>query len=290
MDLIVADDSKQNKPSRPGMGPLVAFGGIHVPGEAVRMVEAEIGSICKSFGFPDSGDHPGHPPNYGEFKWSPNADQWMHDNLLVEKRKSFFTEVLRLLHCHGVSAMVALRDTSKNPATKDRQNKQKLETDVTWVFLERANSRLRDCKKEGLVIVDRPGGNSGNEEKLLEKCQDVLYQGTKYVKFDKIALNVVCTSSHLVRLLQAADLVVSCTTAYIGGESPYSPPVFDQGIRPLLRSADGCVGGYGLKLHPDFRYANLYHWLLGDTALSRRGTVLSLPCPDRPYSTGPNCP
>lgn len=52
--------------------------------------------------------------------------------------------------------------------------------------------------------------------------------------------------------------------SYVAGEKKYSPRIF-QSIKPLLETEEGVIGGFGVKLHPDFRYVNLYHWLLGDT-------------------------
>ena len=87
-----------------------------------------------------------------------------------------------------------------------------------------------------------------------------------------------------MRLLQVADLVTSCTTAHVAGRDRYSEPLFDQWVFPLLhRGHAGRVGGYGLKLHPDFRYANLYHWLLGDQQFGRNGAFVTLPDRDRWY-------
>jgi hypothetical protein len=53
---------------------------------------------------------------------------------------------------------------------------------------------------------------------------------------------------------------------------------------PLLlraRAEAGRVGGFGLKLHPDYSFINLYHWLLGDNAHRKEGV---LPSDGWPYS------
>lgn len=67
------------------------------------------------------------------------------------------------------------------------------------------------------------------------------------------------------------------------GESNFSPPIFEC-MKPLFRSETGRVGGVGLKLHPDYKYANLYHWLLGDSHFVRGGSGTPLPMKNRPYS------
>ena len=91
---------------------------------------------------------------------------------------------------------------------------------------------------------------------------ETIREGTQFVDLEKIAL-VLTEDSKNVRLLRLADLIVGCTVAYVGGEGDRSPALFDQHIKPMLRSEQGRIGGVGLKLHADLRYANLYHWLLG---------------------------
>jgi hypothetical protein len=63
-----------------------------------------------------------------------------------------------------------------------------------------------------------------------------------------------------VRLLQTADLITSFTLAMVSGEDRHSAPIFGL-IKFLLMSEMGRIGGVGLKIHPDYVYANLYRWL-----------------------------
>jgi hypothetical protein len=98
----------------------------------------------------------------------------------------------------------------------------------------------------------------------------------------------VATDSKLSRLVQLADVVTACSTSYVAGEARYAPTIFKDGIRPLLREDFGCTGGRGLKLHPDFRYRNLYHWLLGDEHYVRYQNVEhQLPASGYLYSGSP---
>lgn len=41
MDFVFTDDGQLKQPPRPGMGPLVAVGGICIPGEAASKLEGE---------------------------------------------------------------------------------------------------------------------------------------------------------------------------------------------------------------------------------------------------------
>jgi hypothetical protein len=88
------------------------------------------------------------------------------------------------------------------------------EMDVVGMFLERANNQLTARKRHGVVVVDRPTGGRSEETRYLVRCLESLQTGTRFVKPDRIAINVLTTASELVRLLKLADVVVSCSVAY----------------------------------------------------------------------------
>jgi hypothetical protein len=253
------------------MGPLVGFGGLHVPGEFVRGLELGLDALCVEFGFPE----------HEEFKWSPGPELWMRQNLVAEARTDFFTRAIALARAVDAKAMIMIED-------KDRRNAGTAATheeDVVNLFLERANEDLLGGR-EGVVIVDTPSGSRADEDRFLGHCLATIQQGTPYVRFDRIALNVISTKSKLVRLLQLADVITSCTLAYIGGETRWSVPVFEE-IKTILRSDYGRFGGCGVKIHPDLRYRNLYHWLLGDSHFVRSQMGVPLPMASLPYAVSP---
>jgi len=256
------------------MGPLVAVGSVSVPAVTLRNLERSLDDLCRLFGFP-----PGE-----EFKWSPRRDQWMYAQLVEEARENFFGEALRTAAAHEAKALVVIEDTTHRRASQDDITP---EPDVVRMFLERVEQRLAGARSQGVVIADRPSGDRAAEDRFLASCLETLQAGTKYVKPDHIVLSVLSTPSRLVRLIQLADLVASCSLARVAGEGRFSPPVFDQ-IRPLLYRDLGRVGGIGLKIHPDFVYANLYHWLLGDRDLIRWPTGVPLPIEVRPYGREPD--
>lgn len=273
LDVFFADDSRQSSPSRDGMpGPLLSAGGIHVSAERVRSLENALDECCKEAGFPEGPE--------GEFKWSPGRDLWMWGNLVGEDRSAFFEEALRLGRDHDVRGIVVVNDTAHNPAEADDH-----QSDVTSLLLERINLRFRDTCRRGIVVVDRPSGGRGDEDEFLLSCLETLTTGTTYVTFDRIALNVLSTPSHLVRCLQLADLVTSCTTALVGGEDRHAPRTFP-GVREILWTRSDQVGGRGLKIHPS-HYWNLYHWLVGDDIHRVGNTGWPLPRVNRPYAESP---
>jgi hypothetical protein len=181
--------------------------------------------------------------------------------------------------------VVIIEDVSFGRATAAASN----EMDVTRMLIERLEYQCTRSGLDSLVIADRPGGNRQNEDKFLSDCLETLQSGTGYVMLTHIMHNVVSTPSHLSRLIQAADLVTGCTLAFVSGENIYSPVLFNS-IRPILDREGGRIGGVGLKLHPDLRFVNLYHWLIGDTYYRRGGSGYTLPMAGYPYLYDQNTP
>lgn len=268
MDFTFADDANQRSPTRPGMGPLVAVGGIHVLDGSVKKLEDGLRERCREYGF-------GLP---NRFKWSPGPEEWMARNLVQNRRAEFFETVLTLAAELDVRATVVICDANHEPANSGCT----AEDDTLKLFLERVERRLHGLGTDGVVIVDRPSGGRAEERKFILECAEKLQSGTKYVRHKRIALNVLSASSDNSRCIQLADLVTSCTVAHVGGERRFSPRTF-QAIKLLLCSDDGRFGGVGLKIHPDFKHANLYHWLCGDEFIKRGSGGLSLPVKDRGY-------
>jgi hypothetical protein len=258
------------------MQPLVGIGGISIRAEVVHALERRLDGLCKSIGFP-----PKQP-----FKWSPGKDMWMRENLVDDKRQAFFLEVLGILRGAGARAIGAISWTTCRPATKTAKTP---EQDVVNLTFERVQHLLTSLNANGIVIADRPSGARAEEEKFLSDCIDTMQEGAGYIVPDRISV-VVSSPAKNIRLLQAADILISCTTAYVAGEYTHSPAVFESGIRPMLYSDGGRIGGIGLKLHPQYRLINLHHWLLGDEFHWRVGVGYPLPMKGFPYATSADAP
>lgn len=250
------------------MRPLVAVGGLHVPGDKVRGLELALDALCDEFGFPQG----------EEFKWSPHKLLWEHSNLLGERRDEFNLKALDLARQAGAQGIVTMTDTKSKPIDEASTHEEA----VTLMFLERAQACL-PAGRDAVVVFDRHGGGQQTEVDFLAKTLTTMRTGTRYSGLDRLAL-AVATDSKLSRLVQLADVVASCSTSYVAGEGKYAPKVFQSGVLPLLRSDFGCVGGRGLKLHPDYSYRNLYHWLLGDEMFVRFQGGHMLPSKSYRYS------
>lgn len=270
MKFCFADDSRRPDPERPGLRHFVTVGGFVMDADHVAEAENSLVQVCADAGLPE-GD---------EFKWSPSRDLWMHSNLHDEERTGFFLRVLEALADADARALAVIRDVDANNAWEGAASP---EEDATVMFLERASNQFMAAGDPGLVIVDRPPGNRAAENKFLSNCIDFARDKSTYIDNKTFALTVLSAPSKHVRLLQAADLIAGCTTAFVGGEQVFSPPVFDR-IRPMLARDLGRAGGVGLKIHPDYRYANLYHWLLGDDTWMKRMVGVPLPVAGRQYS------
>jgi len=270
MDFIFADDARQNNPSRKGMGPLVAIGGIHVPGDKVGILEKAVNELCNHTGF-----SPGQ-----QFKWSPGKKEtFMKTKLISKSRVDFYKKLCDLAIQNQISAYVVVEDTKRNTALSESES---AEIDVTSLFLERANWAFAKAQTDGVVMVATPGGGAKAQEKFIVQSTRLMQRGTRYSKFNRIPLPILIAQARNVRLLQLADIITSCTTARVAGEHTHSPEIFEF-LKPIFHRDLGRIGGVGVKLHPDLRYANLYHWLLGDSHWYKRNIGTPLPYKGIPY-------
>jgi hypothetical protein len=213
-------------------------------------------------------------------------DSWMRGNLWGATRTEFHVDCLRAAARHGVWGCVVVEDEDLRSTSHGDDDH---ELDAVKLFLERCHSHLEGAgtDAEAIVLADHPSGGRPAEAEFVAACLRTLRRGTGYVMPTRIAL-VLTEDSKNTRLLQLADLIVSSTLAYAAGETRYSPELFENHILQLLRrSVDGRVGGFGLKLHPDRRYLNLYHWLLGDSDFYKRGISHSIPKERHPYVNDP---
>lgn len=274
MDLILVDDSKQKRPSRPGMGDLVAVGGLHIPSDGVQGLTRRLDEICDAHGFPDRAE---------EFKWSPGKGSWMRRNLTGVDRQAFFVDCIEAAREERAEALVVVQDRTRRSTAGNRNDH---EMECVKVFLERSNQHLRSVGAEAMVIADNPSGGRKAEALFVAECMETLRDGTRFVDFDNLTL-VLTQDSKNTRLLQLADLIVGCTVACVSGEDEYSPALFDEQIKGMLRKEGGRIGGVGLKLHPDYCFANLYHWLLGDTTFWKGNGGRVLPMKGWPYVNSP---
>lgn len=160
------------------------------------------------------------------------------------------------------------------------------EMDTLIMTLERLNASVPKGQR-AIAIVARPSGGRSDEDNFLADCVEVVTGGTHYSSFDKLATNVFTMPFSNSRILQIADIVVSATTAKIAGYERFLDPIFND-IKYILRSNNGCFGGPELKIHPDFVYANLYHWILGDQYYSENGIISKYPIKGRPYYKNAN--
>jgi hypothetical protein len=158
MKLFFLDDARHRTCKRPEMPSLVAVGGIVVDATVARRLDKSITALCERYEFPDR----------VPFKWSPDSDHWMRDNLNDERRARFFTEVLDLAEKSGALAQVAISDPTKRPANPDTAS----EMDVLLMALERFNIDLLKGQDNGLVIVARPQGGPKADDKFLDECVD----------------------------------------------------------------------------------------------------------------------
>jgi hypothetical protein len=267
VDTWFVDDSRQRQPTRPGMGDLVAVGGIKVLEDQLAPFQQAIERVCGDFGFPEG----------QEFKWSPGKELWMRDKLVGDRRRAFYFEVFTIARVHQVKGIFVLADAGAASAT----GAAKAEHDVVTMLLERIQHDTAYTSR-AQILADAPGGGNAQADEFIIRNLGVIRNGTNAVaRLDRLTF-VQTIRSHHSRGLQVADVFTSCLCAYVAGEEDWTLPVV-QLILPILRRELDRVGGCGVKLHPDYRYANLYFWLFGDTHLWKSNCGNPLPLTSRPY-------
>ena len=269
MKIIFADDSRQANPSRDRVGELVAIGGIIVPSENVRGLERNINGFCAEFDL-SSND---------SFKWSPGRDLRFHRTVVNSNRREFYRQIITSAQEFHVEAIVVIEDTNRRPAIENTRP----DLDVTKMFIERIEMILGRMGSDGIIIIDRPQGGTGDRTSFLNQCFETIQNGTDYVLPEQIAINVVSSPAKFVRLIQLADVVTSCAVARVAGEEDFSPLIFSFVKELLVKSDRVTIGGFGLKIHPDYVFRNLYHWLCGDVSFIDDGEEITLPDSRRPY-------
>ena len=139
---------------------------------------------------------------------------------------------------------------------------------------------LGDVGDIGLVIADKPGGGSAEENKWLAASLDLTNHGTEYIEPDKIILPIVTAHSHHVPHLQLADLVVAATTAASAGR-PRALELVPL-LRPLMhRHRLRYVNGAGIVQFPE--HMNLYYWAFGETGWARPSAMSGWALPRKGY-------
>ena len=271
MYILFADDSNRYKPSLPNMGALIAIGGILVEASRLKSLNQSIEAICTQHGFPQN----------EPFKWSPGRKLWMRENLIDGRRRDFFLFLLTEIKNHSAEGIVVIEDINRNTATDATTH----QIDVVKLFFERIAWKLNRLRSEGVLIIARPSGGRGDEDRFLYNCLETIRQGTQYVNMERIVLSA-CSPSKFTKMLQLSDLITSCSLAAVSGEMQYSPPIFER-IKDILCADSGRIGGVGFKMHPNYCYVNLYHWLLGDSHYHRWNIGYPLPMEGRPYMNNP---
>lgn len=273
MELFFADDST-HKGVRDGMGKIISFGGVFVSSEALMSLEQQITDICqKKYAIPVN----------EEIKWSPKKKSWIYENLHGESRTECYREILQAALDHGVKVIVICWDEGRTTLKGERAFNKCLD----FAF-ERISVHLEKNDTIGLMIADRPGGSHKQDEAFLSDFLERVNNGTVHVGPDRIALNILTTSSHLVKHLQLADLVTSITAAMVAGQDKYAGELFPLVKEMFISNHFGYIGGSGLKLFPDELW-NLYYWVLGEDAyvkVSMSGGI-GLPRQGLPYAENP---
>jgi hypothetical protein len=103
VEVFFLDDSAQ-KGARPGMGTVVAAGGVFVESASLRPLSAAIDAACAEAGVPVT----------EEVKWSPKKGSWIHEKLHGDARQNCYSSILKAAAEHKVRAAVVCWDTGRD--------------------------------------------------------------------------------------------------------------------------------------------------------------------------------
>jgi hypothetical protein len=270
--LLFLDDSKHNECPRDGIGSLVAIGGICVSADRANELNRRLKGDClEKFGLAAD----------TSFKWSPPKNSLFRINLSDSQRGDLIKHVLSVLGEFDPFAIVALCETATSPVDGTDSH----EMSALMMVMERFHNNIGSTSS-GIIVIDRPAGGKTDEENYLTECADIVATGSKYAEFNKIACPIVSMPFKLSRILQVADLVVSITASYFAGHSAAAE--FFPYVLPLFKTNQiGRRGGVSVKLHPDSKYVNLYHWLLDDEHFTRGNLSEKMPLVGKPYARSP---
>ncbi len=262
MHFFFADDSAQ-KGIREKMGKLVAYGGLLVSSESTHDLSNRIDEIAKEAGIPDR----------EEIKWSPRKDSWIYNNLKGDDRLNCYSSIINAAKDAESIAIVTVCD----PVMRNLKMEWGFERCVTYT-LERVSAYTENLSSKAVVISDRPSGGKREEDQFLTDYLGHIESDYNFMHTGNFALNMLTAPSHLVRLLQAADLITAITTAMISGQTKYAKDYIEL-IKPMYaKNSLGSIGGTGLKVYPD-NLINLYHWVLSETHYCKTSRMAGIPLP-----------
>ena len=273
MRLVFIDDSQQRDPPRDGLGHLLALGAVVVAEDQVAGYATDLTAIRQEFGLP-AGE---------EIKWAPNKGTYLRGASRATVT-GVRTRMLEAAARHGVRTIVVIVD-------HDRAYRQQSQAQVGVVLLrwlyERISMHLTEIGDVGIIIADKPGGGSAEENRWLAATLELTSDGTEYVAPERVVVPVLTAHSHHVPHLQLADLVVAATTAaYAGRRSGLELMPL---LRPLMRRHRlGHLNGAGIVQFPE--HVNLYHWAFGETAWVKHDKEWALPHEGRLYFEGDGLP
>ena len=182
--------------------------------ETATEAERTLHEVCLEYGFPAK----------EQFKWSPGSELWMHDNLRDPARQDFFVRVLSVLSRLECKAVVVVVDSAFPGTTHWAGLDRSLDAVVD--LIGQVDERLSEAEQLGLLLMDQPGGGPIERREFCSSCAEYWGELARGRGDRRIVVPPVATDSRHIRLLQAADLVTSCTVSPRFGRSN----VFTRGV------------------------------------------------------------
>jgi hypothetical protein len=261
MRLVFIDDSQQPKPKRAGLGYLLALGAVIIEDYHVAGFSVDLDQIRATLDIPADEEIKRAPD-----KASSLRGQW---DTLTRVRRAMLEAAQR----RGVKTVVVIMD---HTARYTDLSQPEAGAEILKRLYERVSMHLADVGDIGVIIADKHGGGTADENKWLADTLALTKDGTEYVTPGRIVLPIVTAHSHHVPHLQLADLVVAATTAAYAGSNPALGLV--PLLRPLMhRHRLNDINGAGIVQIPE--HPNLYYWVFEEVSYSRPSTNFTLTLP-----------
>jgi hypothetical protein len=247
--LVFVDDSTCKIPTVNGAAKRRWYGyaGLAIQDVHLPALDRKFEDLKTIYGFPTRLSSSSNPPSldaYREAKYNPTKQQWMHSNLIDDRRRSFFEESIKIISNLSGLFLFSYYDESCDSCGEAIAKSRALEN-----LYERINAVAIDQNSSiGIVVCDIEGSQS-QVHQLITKATGIARFGSWFQRDMKTNLYPVLLTadSNVHAGLQIIDIALGSLTKMLHNEPKYAPPIWDAASK-ISFERGGIVKGWGVKL------------------------------------------
>ncbi len=247
--LVFVDDGSCKIPTSDGEAKRRWYGyaGLAIQDVHLPTLDQKFENLKTIYGFPTrfpTSSNTSSLDAYREAKYNPTKQQWMHSNLIDDRRRSFFEESIKIIHDLSGTFLFSYYDESCDSCGETTAKSRSLEN-----LYERINAVAVDQNSSiGIVVCDIEGSQA-QVQQLITKATGIARLGSWFQRDMKTNLYLVLLTadSNVHAGLQIIDIALGSLTKMLHGESKYAPPIWDA-VSKISFSRGGTVKGWGVKL------------------------------------------